>query len=68
MIVDLVEKGRRVRTVAVPFWVKQSIDRWTAAADIQMGLVGRSRSPASRAKWHSGIGQSGRSSNGAPRK
>ncbi|AXC16360.1 phage integrase family protein (plasmid) [Acidisarcina polymorpha] len=37
VIVDLVGTGRRVRTVAVPFWVKQSIDRWTAAADIQDG-------------------------------
>ena len=37
VIVDLVGKGRRVRTVAIPFWVKQSIDRWTAAAEIQDG-------------------------------
>ena len=36
-IVDLVGKGRRVRTVAIPFWVKQSIDRWTGAADIKDG-------------------------------
>jgi integrase len=36
-IVDLVGKGRRVRTVAVPFWVKQSIDRWTQAAGITDG-------------------------------
>jgi integrase len=36
-IVDLVGKGRRVRTVAVPFWVKQSIDRWAQAAGITDG-------------------------------
>jgi site-specific recombinase XerD len=36
-IVDLVGKGRRVRTVAVPFWVKQSVDRWTQAAGITDG-------------------------------
>jgi integrase len=37
VIVDLVGKGRRVRTVAIPFWVKQSIDRWTAGAGITGG-------------------------------
>jgi integrase len=34
VIVDLVGKGRRVRTVAVPFWVKQSVEQWIAAAGI----------------------------------
>jgi site-specific recombinase XerC len=34
-IVDLVGKGRRIRRVAVPFWVKQSIDRWTQAASLR---------------------------------
>lgn len=37
VIIDLVGKGRRVRTVAIPFWVKQSIDRWTQAAGITEG-------------------------------
>jgi integrase len=37
VIVDLVGKGRRVRTVTIPFWVKQSIDRWTQAAAISEG-------------------------------
>ncbi len=36
---DITTKGRegRVRTVAIPFWVKQSIDRWTHAAGITDG-------------------------------
>lgn len=37
VIIDLVGKGRRGRTVAIPFWVKQSIDRWTQAAGITEG-------------------------------
>src|SRR5437667_7286561 len=31
-IVDLVGKGRRVRTVPIPQWVKQALDRWITAA------------------------------------
>jgi integrase len=33
----LVGKGRRIRTVAVPIWVKQGIDEWIEAAGIQEG-------------------------------
>jgi integrase len=29
---DLVGKGRGVGTLAAPFWVKQTVDRWTQAA------------------------------------
>ena len=34
VIADLRGKGGRIRTVAVPIWVKQSIDAWTSAAAI----------------------------------
>ena len=37
VIVDLVGKGRRRRTVAVPYWVKQSVEQWTTAAGITEG-------------------------------
>jgi integrase len=37
VIIDLVGKGGRVRTVAVPIWVKQEIDAWMAAAKIEKG-------------------------------
>jgi site-specific recombinase XerD len=41
VIVDLMGKGNRVRTVPVPAWVKQAIDAWTAAAGIREGPVFR---------------------------
>jgi integrase len=37
VIVDLIGKGGRRRTVAVPFWVKKSVEEWTAAAGIKEG-------------------------------
>jgi integrase len=30
VLADLEGKGRRIRTVAVPIWVKQGIEAWTA--------------------------------------
>ena len=36
---DLEGKGRRIRTVAIPIWVKLGIDAWTAAADIKSGRL-----------------------------
>src|SRR5262245_43451944 len=41
VIVDIVGKGRRVRTVPVPGWAKLLVDRWAAAAGISEGLVCR---------------------------
>jgi integrase len=37
VIIDLVGKGGRVRTVAVPIWVKQGINAWMTAAKIEEG-------------------------------
>jgi integrase len=39
VLADLEGKGRRVRTVAIPIWVKQGIDAWAAAADIKNGRL-----------------------------
>jgi integrase len=39
VIIDLVGKGGRVRTVAVPIWVKNGIDAWMAAANIEKGRL-----------------------------
>ena len=39
MIVDIVGKGRRVRTVPVPGWAKALVDAWGLAADLKSGLV-----------------------------
>jgi len=38
-IIDLRGKGGRIRTVAVPIWVKQGIEAWTAAAKIDKGRL-----------------------------
>jgi integrase len=32
-------RGRRIRTVAIPIWVKQGIDAWTTAANIKEGRL-----------------------------
>jgi integrase len=41
VIVDLVGKGKRVRSVPVASWVKQAIDEWLELAGIGSGLVFR---------------------------
>ena len=40
-IVDLIGKGRHIRTVPVPGWVKTAIDEWTATAAISKGRLFR---------------------------
>jgi integrase len=39
VIADLRGKGGRVRTVAVPVWVKQAINAWTTAASLEEGKL-----------------------------
>jgi site-specific recombinase XerC len=39
VIVDILGKGRRRRTVPVPSWVKVWIDDWTTAAGVSEGLI-----------------------------
>jgi hypothetical protein len=41
-------KGRRVRTVAIPIWVKQGIDAWMTAAGIEDGRLLRSVSKSGK--------------------
>jgi site-specific recombinase XerD len=41
-VLDLVGKGRRVRTVPMPAWTKAAIDIWTGWAGIDAGRVFRS--------------------------
>lgn len=40
-IVDLIGKGRHVRTVPVPEWVKAAVDSWLASAEIKDGRLFR---------------------------
>ena len=42
VIADLRGKGGRIRTVAVPMWVRHGINAWQAAAGIEDGLLLRS--------------------------
>jgi len=42
VLADLEGKGRRIRTVAVPLWVKESINAWMSAANIEEGRLLRS--------------------------
>lgn len=39
VIVDLVGKGSRIRTVPIPLWVKKYLDEWTTAARITGGRL-----------------------------
>ena len=41
VIVDLVGKGGHVRTIPIPTWAKEKLDRWTSAAKIGSGRVFR---------------------------
>jgi len=41
VIVDLIGKGKHIRTVPVPGWVKQALDDWTSAAEISSGIIFR---------------------------
>jgi len=42
LIVDLVGKGRRVRSVPIPAWADSAIDEWTTTANIHEGNIFRS--------------------------
>jgi integrase/recombinase XerD len=39
VIVDIIGKGRRVRTVPVPGWAKALVDQWASVAGLSSGLV-----------------------------
>jgi len=41
VIVDLVGKGKRVRSVPIPSWTKAAIDEWAKAASIRTGCIFR---------------------------
>ena len=38
-IVDLVGKDKHVRTMPMPIWVKDAVDRWLTAASVATGRV-----------------------------
>ena len=55
-IVDLIGKGRRVRTVPIPQWVKKALDRWVGAAGITQGKIFRAVTKRGKV-WGKGISQ-----------
>jgi site-specific recombinase XerC len=55
-IVDLVGKGNHVRTVLMPIWVKEAVDRWLTAASVTAGRVFRAVSRHGTA-WGTGISE-----------
>ncbi|WP_433966299.1 tyrosine-type recombinase/integrase [Tunturiibacter gelidiferens] len=55
-IVDLVGKGRHIRTVPVPNWVKETLDAWLAAAGISNGPLFRCVCRAGKL-WGHGISE-----------
>ena len=55
-IVDLIGKGRRVRTVPIPQWVKKAVDRWVGAAGITQGKIFRAVTKRGKV-WGKGISQ-----------
>jgi integrase len=48
VLADLEGKGRRIRTVAVPIWVKKGIDAWKEEAGIDKGRLLRSVSKSGK--------------------
>jgi site-specific recombinase XerD len=55
-IVDLVGKGRHIRTVPVPVWVKDTLDVWLSAAGIKNGSLFRCVCRADKL-WGQGISE-----------
>lgn len=41
VLADLIGKGRHMRTIPVPTWVKLAVDKWTDAAKLQSGTLFR---------------------------
>lgn len=54
LLADLVGKGRHIRTVPVPAWVKVAVDQWTKSANIANGPVFRAIHRADRV-WGAGV-------------
>ncbi|MDQ2834423.1 MAG: tyrosine-type recombinase/integrase [Acidobacteriota bacterium] len=50
VLADLCGKGRRIRTIAVPLWVKQAINVWMTAAGVEDGRLLRRVTKAGKPK------------------
>ena len=56
VIVDLVGKGSRIRTVPIPGWIKIAIDDWAAAGQVREGRLFRAVDKAGHT-WGSGLSE-----------
>ena len=56
VIVDLIGKGGHIRTIPIPHWAKEKLDRWTTAAKINSGRVFRAIRK-NGAVWGDGISE-----------
>ncbi len=52
VIADLRRKGGHIRTIPVPQWVKEAVDKWTLGADINSGRLFRPINKAGRIWGH----------------
>ena len=77
VVADLIGKGKHVRTVPMPGWVKRAVDDWMDAAEITTGFIFRAVSRTGaiwgehitpKAVWHvvKGAARSARIANLAP--
>jgi Phage integrase family len=55
-IVDLIGKGKHIRTVPIPEWAKAALDVWTAGAGIKQGRIFRAVARTGK-MWGDGISQ-----------
>ncbi len=56
VIVDMIGKGGRIRTVPIPQWAKDSLDLWTSTAQITTGKIFRAVTKSGKV-WGKGISQ-----------
>ncbi len=54
VIADLIGKGKHIRTVPIPMWVKRAVDEWTLAAGISTCTIFRRVNQLGRV-WGNGI-------------
>jgi site-specific recombinase XerD len=54
VVADLIGKGKHIRTVPVPKWVKRAVDDWITSANVEDGLIFRRVNRFGRI-WGSGI-------------
>ena len=52
VLADLIGKGRHMRTIPVPSWVKESVDAWMDAAQLRSGSLFRAIGKTGKVQGH----------------